>query len=107
MKKRTKKEMLNMPPLPFWKETIIYYRNKVKQSPTKKELVENLDVLAQCREQLAWVESRILHGIIAVIVLVSIFLSGCQFVSGCGSAIGGLGGDIKWAADGYIEEARK
>lgn len=56
------------------------------------------------RHELMVVKSAVV--VVTVLVLLSI-ISGCQFVSGTGTAIKGLGGDIKWMADGYMEQMEK
>lgn len=44
---------------------------------------------------------------ITFLVLASILLSGCHFISGCGTAIQGLGTDITQASDGYMDNINK
>ena len=57
--------------------------------------------------QRRWVKWLVKAVTVAVLLAIIFLSASCQFVSGCGTAIKGLGGDIQWAADGYMEEMGK
>ena len=65
---------------------------------------DDLDELVERSVLRRRVKAAVIAICIAVVLAILLFTSGCQFVSGCGTAIKGLGGDIQWAADGYMEE---
>lgn len=61
--------------------------------------------MARYRRIVMWLVKAVTVAVLLAIIFLS--ASGCQFVSGCGTAIKGFGGDIQWMADGYMEEMNK
>lgn len=76
----------------FWEKRIEWCDHKIAQDQRRK------------RE----LRKRILRMVIIInlLAIISVCIYGCHFVSGCGTAISGLGDDITLASEGYMEKHR-
>jgi len=74
-----------------------------EEEPDEEELDAMMEA-ALPRRKIKWLVKAIT---VAVLLAIIFTCASCQFASGCGRAVQGLGGDIQWLADGYIEESKK
>ena len=88
------------------KGNAVAFYNAAEDKEFWQQVIDDCDeeIIEISKEKPLFSKPRIVA--ILIVALILIALSGCQFASGCGKAVQGLGGDIQWLADGYIEQSK-